>query len=91
MRSLLAQGLTPFTTPSGCTTVPCRTEVTFSFKQNGRIYSFVARDKIIPEDPYFTLVKAAAFAIQQNEPYNGRTPPRSLKDFLVRSNLLISG
>jgi hypothetical protein len=89
MRSLLAQGLTPFTTPAGCTFVPCRTEVTFSFRANGRLYNFVARDKVIPEDPYFVLVKAVAFAIRQGEPYNGRTPDRALKDFLIKSNLVI--
>jgi hypothetical protein len=63
--------------------------VVFSLRQNGRIYRFVARDKIMPEDPYFVLVKAVAFSIQQNEPYNGKTPNRTLKDFLIKSNLVI--
>ena len=43
----------------------------------------------MPEDPYFVLVKAVAFSIQQNEPYNGKTPNRTLKDFLIKSNLVI--
>ena len=89
MRSLLAQGLTPFSVPSGCSEVPCRNEVLFSFKTGGRLYRFVARDKIIPEDPYFVLVRAAAFSIQQGEPYNGRTPERPLKDFLIKTNIVI--
>jgi hypothetical protein len=89
MRSLIAQGVTPFTIPAGCAIEPCRTEVTFSLREKGRIYNFVARDKVIPEDPYFVLVKAAAFAIQQSEPYNGNTPARSLKDFLIKNNLVI--
>lgn len=89
MRSLIAQGATPFSVPAGCSAEPCRTEVTFSLKENGRIYRFVARDKVIPEDPYFVLVKAAAFAIRQAEPYSGSTPDRSLKDFLIKSNVVI--
>lgn len=89
MRSLLAQGVTPFVEPQGCGIEPCRTEVRFNLRKNGRIYRFVARDKIQPEDPFFVLVKAAAFAIQQGEPYNGRTPTRNLKDFLIKSSLVI--
>lgn len=89
MKSLLAQGVTPLRTPEGCNLEDCRTEVAFSIRKNGRIYRFVARDKIQPEDPYFVLVKAAAFSIRQGEPYNGRTPSRSLKDFLIKSSLVI--
>lgn len=89
MRSLLAQGVTPFTEPEDCGIEPCRVEVRFSLRKNGRIYRFVARDKIQPEDPYFVLVKAAAFAVQQAEPYNGRTPGRNLKDFLIKSSVVI--
>ena len=89
MRSLLAQGKTPFTIPIGCEIEPCRTEVQFSFKEKGRIYRFVARDRIFPEDPYLILVKAAAFALAQGEPYNGRTPSRTVKDFLVKQNVIV--
>lgn len=89
MRSLIAQGVTPFAIPAGCNIEPCRTEVTFSLREKGRIYQFVARDKIFPEDPYFVLVKAAAFSIRQGEPYNGRTPERSTKDFLIKNNLIL--
>lgn len=88
MRSLLAQGATPFIEPENCK-FPCRTEATFSLKKNGRIYRFVARDKVTPEDPYFVLVKAVAFAISQGEPYNARTPQRNLKDFLIKSSVVI--
>lgn len=89
MRSLIAQGSTPFVEPEGCGIAPCRTEAKFSIRKNGRIYRFVARDKIQPEDPYFVLVKAAAFAIRHGEPYNGRTPSRGLKDFLIKSSVVI--
>lgn len=89
MRSLLAQGVTPFTVPDGCELEPCRTEVSFTLRENGRLYRFVARDKIFPEDLYFVLVKAAAFAIRHAEPYNGKTPERNVKDFLIKNNLVI--
>ena len=89
MRSLLAQGLTPFAAPAGCGLVPCRTEVTFTLRSNGRLYQFKARDKIMPEDLLFVLVKAAALAVQQGEPYNGRTPQRSLKDLLIKQNVVV--
>lgn len=89
MRSLLAQGATPFVEPEGCGLDLCRVEAKFAIRKNGRIYRFVARDKIQPEDPYFVLVKAVAFAVQHGEPYNGRTPGRSLKDFLIKSSVVI--
>jgi hypothetical protein len=89
MKSLIAQGVTPFTIPVGCDLESCRTEAKFAIRKNGRIYRFVVRNKIQPEDPYFVLVKAAAFALRHGEPYNGRTPERSLKDFLIKSSVVI--
>ena len=35
------------------------------------------------------LAKAAAFAISQNEPYMGRATPRAVKDFLIKSNVVV--
>ena len=89
MRTLLAQGVTPFTIPSSCDLLHCRTEARFTLRKNGRLYHFVARDKVMPEDPYFVLVKAAAFAVRHGEPYNGRTPSRTLKDFLIKSSVVV--
>lgn len=89
MKSLLFQGVTPFEEPTRCTISPCRTEVRFALQKNGRIYRFVARDKVTPEDPYFVLVKAAAFALDQGESFSGRTPPRTVKDFLIKSSVVI--
>jgi hypothetical protein len=88
MRSIISQGLTPFTVPDSCS-IGSRTEVKFTLRKNGRLYKFVARDKLRPEDPYFVMVKAAAFAVRNGEPYNGKTPSRALKDFLVKSTLVI--
>jgi hypothetical protein len=90
MKSLLYQrGATPFSEPTGCSAVPVRNEVTVSLRKNGRLYQFTLRDKIVPEDPYLILVKAVAFAIQQREPYAGQPPSRSIRDFLVRNNVII--
>ena len=89
MRSLIFQGVTPFDEPPTCAVRPCRVEARFAVRKNGRIYRFTVRDKVAPEDPYFVLVKAAAFAISEGEPYNGRTPHRSLKDFLIKSSVVI--
>ena len=89
MRSLLAQGLTPFVTPDDCNLRDGRTEATFAVRRNGRIYRFVVRDKVQPEDPYFVMVKAAAFAVRFREAYSGKSPARNLKDFLVKSKTII--
>lgn len=78
----------PYSVPPGCG--PCdRTEIPISIRKNGRIYRFVLRDKITVEDPYLILVKAAGFAIAQGEPYSGTPPPRTVKDFLIKSNVVI--
>lgn len=87
MKSLLFQGNTPLAEPASCG--PCRKEVRIVFKKNGRLYTMVLRDKISVEDPYLTMVKAAAFAIQAGEPYKMLAPPRKVRNFLIRSNVVI--
>jgi len=90
MKSLLFQpGVTPFTEPTSCSAFPCREEVVLNFRKDGRLYRFVLRGKVVPEDGYLPLVKAIAFAIQTNEPYAGSAPARSVRDFLVRSNVVV--
>lgn len=89
MKSLLHQGVTPFTIPPECSALPCRTEVPITVRKYGRLYRFVIRDKVVPEDPYLMMVKASAFAISQNEPYNGRAPDRAVKDFLIKDTVII--
>jgi len=49
----------------------------------------VMRDKTTIEDPYTVLVKAAIFAVKEGEPYMGRLIPRSVRDFLIRSSVVI--
>lgn len=87
MKSLLFTDSTPFNEPPGCG--PCRTEVVRTFRKNGRLYRVVLRDKIVVEDPYLVMVKAFAFAIQQGEPYMGVPPPRTIRDFLIKSSVVI--
>ncbi len=90
MKSLLFQsGATPFSEPSDCTALPCRTEVVIPIRKGGRIYRFVLRAKVLPEDPYIIMVKAAAFALQTAEAYNGTPPGREVKNFLIKSNVTI--
>jgi hypothetical protein len=87
MLSLLYQPNPPFDPIAACG--PGRTENKKRFVKNGKIYTMVWRDKITIEDPYLVLVKSAAYAIRTGEPYSGRTPRRSYRDYLIRSSLVI--
>lgn len=90
MKSLLYQdGGSPFTEPTECGALPCRTEVPITIAKYGKLYQFVLRDKIVPEDPYLILVKAAGYALALGEAYNGTPPERSVKDFLIKSSVVI--
>jgi hypothetical protein len=87
MKSLLFTGTLPFGVPPGCS--PCRQETTVAVRKFGRLYQLKIRDKIAVEDPYLVLVKAEAFAIQQGEPFAGVTPDRTVRDYLIKSNVVI--
>jgi len=89
MKSLLFQGNTVLSVPSSCVVLPCRQEINVSIRKGNRLYNYVVRDKIVPEDPYLMMVKAAAFAIRVGEPYNGTPPTRALKDFLIKDSVVI--
>jgi len=89
MRSLLYQGVTPFTEPPACGALPCRTEVPFTFRKGDRLYQFVMRDKVIPEDPFLVMVKAIAFSITTGEFYKGMPPERSVRDWLIKNSVVI--
>lgn len=88
MKSLLFQdaGL-PFEVPAECSALAKRKEVPINIRKDGRIYRYILRDKVAPEDPYLVMVKAAAFAIQTGEAYNGQPPGRDIRDFLIKSNV----
>ena len=87
MRSLLYQGNTPLSEPLTCGLG--RNEAEVVLQHNGRKYILQLHDKVAIEDPYLTMVRATAFAIGQGEPYNGKSPERSLKDYLIKDNLVI--
>lgn len=87
-RSLLYQEATGLRVPPGCAQGD-RVEVPVSLRKNGRIYRFVLRDKVVPEDIVLVMMKAAAFAISQGEPYAGTPPARALKDFLIKQDTVI--
>jgi hypothetical protein len=87
MKSLLYQGALGIV--PDCELTPCRQEVPINLKYEGRIYRFVLRDKILPEDPYLVLTKATAFALQTGEAYNGDAPKRSVRDFLIKESVVI--
>lgn len=86
-KSLLFQGNTPLSEPVMCT--PCQQEVRVAYKKDGRMYTMILRSRITVENPYLTMVKAAAFAIGQGEPYVMQPPPRKVRNFLIRSNVVI--
>lgn len=87
MKSLLYQEGQTNPVPPGCS-IGERQEVAVSLRKEGRIYHFVMRDKIVPEDLLGIMVKAAAFAISQGEPYSGTPPARSVKDFLIKDSVI---
>lgn len=87
MKSKLFAQDSPFVEPPDCR--PCRIEIPITLRKAGRLYNIVLRDKIVVEDPYLVMVKATAFAIAQAEPYNGTVPPRGVRDFLIKSSVVI--
>ena len=86
-KSLLFSDAQVLKQPAAC--LPSRQEVTTTFRKSGRLYNLVIRDKTTIEDPYLVLVKAACFAISQQEPYMGQLVPRSVRDLLIRSSVVI--
>lgn len=88
-KSLLYQeGASTHVVPPGCL-IGERQEVSVSFRYRGRIYRAVLRDKVVADDPYITLVKAAAFAYREGEPYQAQEVKRNVKDFLIKLDVVI--
>ncbi len=87
MRSLLFKQGQVLVEPPGCG--PKRQEARAVLRKEGRLYTVVLRDKVVVEDPYLVLVKAAAFAVREGEPYMGRVTPRPVRDFLIRSSVVV--
>ena len=85
--SLLFTGDLPFGVPPGCG--PGRQEATVTLRKYGRLYTMTIRDQVVVEDPYLVLVQAEAFALSQGEPFAGLTPDRSVRDALIKTNVVI--
>lgn len=68
----------------------CRVELEKKYPlANGRVVTVVVRDSIAPEDPYFVLVRAKALSVRTGEAFNASRTTRSIKDFLVKTNIFI--
>jgi hypothetical protein len=89
MKSLLFQGVTPFEEPPTCAAIPCRTEVPVTIRKKGKLFKFVLRDKLVPEDMYLVLVRAAAYALQTGTANVALPPARSVRDFLIKDSVVI--
>lgn len=89
MKSLLYQGVTPFEEPPTCAAIPCRVEVPVTIRKKGKLFRLVLRDKLVPEDMYLVLVKAAAYALQSGTANAALPPARSVKDFLIKDSVVI--
>jgi hypothetical protein len=63
--------------------------VPITLRKNGRLYRFIIRDKITIEDPYLVLLKARAFAIRTGEQFGAQPPSRSVRDFLLKSSVVV--
>lgn len=87
-RSLLYQDGATMQVPPGCT-LSDRIEVPVSIRKDGRIYRFVLRDKVVVEDVAVMMMKAAAFAISQGEPYSATPISRALRDVLIKQDTVM--
>lgn len=89
MKSLLYQeDGSNHTVPPGCGLCD-RNEVKISLRKGNKIYRFVVRDKVTVDDIYVIGIKAAAFAIQQNQPHPGTPTDRAVKNSLIKTDLVI--
>jgi hypothetical protein len=65
-----------------------RNEVSQSFSlASGRLMTFILRDTIVPEDPYLNMARAKALSVRTGEPYDADRIPRSIKDYLIKTNI----
>lgn len=87
-KSLLYSEDSTMNLPPGCA-IGERVEVPVSLRKDGRVYRFVLRDKLVPEDLLLVMTKAAAFAISEGEPYVGTPPARSVRDFLLKQDVVV--
>lgn len=87
-KSLLYQPNPLMQVPPGCALCD-RTEIPISIRKDGRIYRFILRDKIVAEDVMLVMMKAAAFAISQGEPYAATPVARAIRDVLIKQDTVM--
>lgn len=87
MRTLLRRTppVVPYAEPVGAG--PGRTERKIVISKYGKLYTITLRDKIVPEDPLLMMIKAEAYAIQNNESNGTKPPDRTVRDFLIKSSV----
>jgi hypothetical protein len=68
----------------------CRLEMERRYPlANGRIVTVIVRDSVTPEDPYLVLTRAKALSVRTGEVFNASRTTRSIKDFLIKTNISI--
>ena len=68
----------------------CRLELERRYPlANGRIVTVTVRDSVVPEDPYLVLARAKALSVRTGEAFNASRTNRSIKDFLIKTNISI--
>lgn len=68
----------------------CRVELERRYPlANGRVVTIVVRDSIVPEDPYLVLARAKALSVRTKEAFSAPRTTRSIKDFLIKTNVSI--
>lgn len=68
----------------------CRIELERRYPlANGRVVTVIVRDSVTPEDPYLVLARAKALSVRTNEAFSAERTTRSIKDFLIKTNISI--
>jgi hypothetical protein len=68
----------------------CRVEATRRYPlANGRIITVTLRNTIVPEDPYLVLARAKALSVRTGEAFDADRTSRTIRDFLIRTNIEI--
>jgi hypothetical protein len=68
----------------------CRLELERRYPlANGRVVTVIVRNSVTPEDPYLVLARARALSVRTREAFSGERTKRSIKDFLIKTNISI--
>jgi hypothetical protein len=68
----------------------CRLEMERRYPlANGQIVTVIIRNSVTPEDPYLVLARAKALSVRTSEGLNAERTTRTIKDFLIKTNISI--